>query len=453
MLADLQLTPAAVLLLRELLREGQTGDMVRHPNRLPMPKSAPSVRPRQSRADGPHPFLRGKTWWARIPSKRPPAPQRSLGTPNRARAKAICGMLRSLAHLQRWDLLAGIADGTHELDQVFASWSAGRLAAYEAEHRAAANDPDLEPLVQPWHDHLAGEGHKTVGRYLEQLRTLIPEGAPFRRSQLTKAAVRAWLDSKKPRVRNRYRSAASMFVKHLIEHDIMQSNPVLMVTRAKVPDPRTRHLSPDEGIAVLDKLEGEMRALHALIIASGADVVSACLALRRHVDQAERSVFIDGTKYRTRSRTCYLLHDWAADVFLDYVKTRPADPNARLFTIYDDSKPRAAYEASRAVLLALRAALRACQIVDYTTRDHRHTHAVNALKLGYSYAAVAHNLGHANTALVHSTYGKFVPNKAEFTRRVAFELHATASGATPTGTPGDPPSDSAAAALPQAAPG
>lgn len=60
-----------------------------------------------------------------------------------------------------------------------------------------------------------------------------------------------------------------------------------------------------------------------------------------------------------------------------------------------------------------RVACRSLAIPNYSLRDARHSYAVEVLKAGGSPQAVARQLGHANTALVHNVYGRYMPADAE----------------------------------------
>lgn len=93
--------------------------------------------------------------------------------------------------------------------------------------------------------------------------------------------------------------------------------------------------------------------------------------------------------------------------------------------LLDDDSDAAIVWAQDRTLYQLKQActVKGVEITDYTTRDHRHTYAVQALRDGYSYAVVAHQLGHATTALVHKVYGRHAPSAADYTRRTE-----TASG-------------------------
>lgn len=387
---------------------------------------------RKARSDGPHPFLRGSVWWARIPAKRPPAKQRSLGTSDRGRAKALCGMLRSFAQQQRWEVLAELAGGTLDLGEVFDRWSRDELSALQAERKAAANDPDLTTYLLGWVDRLTGEGHKTIGKYLVQLRTLMPEGEPFPRSRFRRAEIRTWLDRQRPKTRNRYRAAASSFAEYLLELEVLEVNPVRLVRAAPASAPRVRFLSVPEGAATLDALPEPHSALHALLLATGADVGATLQVRMRDVDEAKGEILIRGTKTHDRERTRRLLHPWAAERFWRYYRGRAKIGAALLFDLWDESDPRGLAKAKDRTLHALQAALSAVKVGDYATKDHRHTFAVHALKDGYSYGVVAYQLGHADTTLVHRVYGKYVPEAADYTRRTAvtaLEPMRPASGA------------------------
>ena len=396
-----------------------------------MPKREP-VATRKPRGEGPHPFLRGATWWARIPAKRPPAKQRSLGTTNKARAKALCGMLRTLAQQQRWDVLAELAEGTLDLAETFDRLSRDELVAMQAERKAAANDCDLTQYIKPWQERLRSEGHKTIDTYVRQLRTLMPEGAPFLRSRFRRSEIRVWLDTQKPKTRNRYRAAASSFAQYLLELEVLDSNPVRLVKAAPAGAPRVRWLTIPEATAVLDALPEPHKALHALLMATGADVGAALYLRVRDVDMAKGEVLIRGTKTHDRERTRRLLHEWAAQRFWAYFRTRAKIGAALVFDLVIEGEPREKFRATDRTLTALQSAAAAVKVTDYTSKDHRHTFAVQALKDGYSYSVVAFQLGHADTTLVHRVYGKYVPEAADYTRRTTVETQPT-SAATAAG--------------------
>jgi integrase len=208
---------------------------------------------------------------------------------------------------------------------------------------------------------------------------------------------------------------------------------VRLVKAAPAGAPRVRWLTIPEATAVLDALPEPYRALHALLMATGADVGAALYLRVRDVDLEKGEVLIRGTKSHDRERTRRLLHEWAASRFWAYFRTRPKFGAAMVFDIVKAGEPREKYRATDRALTALQSATAAVKVTDYTSKDHRHTFAVQALKDGYSYSVVSFQLGHADTTLVHRVYGKFVPDAADYTRRTTVQADTPASAATAAG--------------------
>lgn len=372
---------------------------------------------RNKRSTGPHPFLRGVVWWVRIPARRPPSPQRSLETRDKRRALAYCRMLRHLADQAAWPLLEAISDGRYAVGAVYDAWGAGRLPQWIEAQERAAQDIDLNPYVDRWFAATSSDRPETATKYLAQLRTLIPSGERFPRSRFTKAAIREWLDQRTAGTRNHYRSAASVFARYLQDLDLLDTNVVRDVRRAKVRTARMRYLSSDQARALVDALPAVDRAFHAFLIGTGCDAGPALLVKYRDLDLKLNEVRVRGTKTHDRDRVRRLLHPWCADILRAYVAEHPGLPAAPLFPLARSTKRADVLEALRQTLQRLRDAMTAVELTDYTTRDHRHTFAVQALRDGYSYAVVAHQLGHANTALAHRVYGKFAVTDADYVKR------------------------------------
>lgn len=395
-----------------------------------MPQARP---PRAKRSTGPHPFLRGRTWWIRVPRLRSPALQRSLNTDNKKRAIQLATMLRLLAGEQRWDLLTQLETGAVSFAEVYAAWSKGTLHAFERDREAAANDTDLLPLVSVWHADLVRIGTASADKYRRQLHTLIGEQTTFPLSRFTTPVIDEWLSTKKPATEARYRAAAASFAAFLLRRDVLKTNP--MVGLAKVKQSRTRvvYLTPQEAVAALNVLPPVDRALHAFLMSTGADLGPA-LATSRNAIKGNQVEFRRGKTW-DRERACRFLFSWARPVFEAYMRTLDdAPPDAPLFAALlpvdrrngplDDLWYRSA-EAKRvaaAVYRTFQVALAKVGITGYSTRDSRHTFAVNALKEGYGYPLVARQLGHANTRMAHERYAKFVPDDSEYVRRTKLTL-------------------------------
>ena len=380
----------------------------------------------------PKPYLRDSIWWLMIRQQRGRGVRRSLETSSATRAKHLAAMLAHLTSSGQWDVVRDILDGSATIAEVFQAhgtgdlkgWRERRLAAVAADAALAAalaNDPDIEPYIERWHRALLGQRPKSAATYLRMVRCFLPADEPFRLSGLKRGTIRAWLDTVSPKSRNRYRTGLSSFCAYLTEIDVIEQNPVLLVKAAPERPPRMRYLTRDEAQHLVAALPHPHRALHALLLATGADVGGALLVKYKDVDVVNRTVRVPGSKAHTRDAVRWLTEPWAADEFLAYLKAHPGLPNALVFaslvTVTDDVViDRAIDRAQDNTLHRLQSACLAIKVSDYSTRDHRHTYAVQALRDGHSYAIVAHQLGHSTTALVHKTYGRFIPNHTDFAR-------------------------------------
>lgn len=342
----------------------------------------------------------------------------------------MCGMLRALAEGKRWDVLDPLSAGAWSLDDVFASWALGTLAEFVAARALEQADPNLEPYVAAWFATNQAQRPRVADEYLRMVRTLLPSDQPFLRSQLRRAVVREWLDARRPRTRNRYRVAASSFAAYLCERELLEFNVVLTVKASPEQAPRARYLTRAEAQALVQALAQPHRALHALLLATGADVVGALRVQYRDIDPEKGEVRIHGTKAHTRDAVRVMTEEWARDEFLAYLRSNPGLHSARVFAaLLDDDTDQGLVRAADRTLYQLKqaCALKDVGITDYSTRDHRHTYAVQALRDGYSYAVVARQLGHGTTALAHKVYGRHVPEAADYTRKTATVSSAPAT--------------------------
>lgn len=360
------------------------------------------------------PFLRGRMWWARVPRLEATAVERSLnvaGKENRDVAVATCDFLRWLKGRRESFLLDQLATGKVRVGTAYTAYLENRLPAFVRELQHGVEDVDIEPFVVKWQRELARLGKPnpdTRAKYLRQVRTLIAEGQPFRRSQFTKHAVRDWLDTRKVDAPNRYRAALSSFAEFLVFSDVITANPVRSVRMAQEAEPRTKHLSQKEAKKLLGALETEprMQALHALMLATGMEFGAA-----RRLDTStvtRDSAYAAGSKtaHRKRTVTVYDRWQWAWAYVHGWIATLP--DVAHPFTDIE------AWDAYR----ALKSALKKAELdEDYTTHDHRHTWAVQATRDGIAPHVIAYQLGHRDATMLTRVYGRFRPQSSDFQTR------------------------------------
>jgi integrase len=369
-----------------------------------------------------NPFLRGEVWWARIPRLEKASVQRSLdvrGKENRDVAVEVCTFLKWLKGRRESFLLDVLAAGRERVGTAYTAYTENRLDQFIIELREGVKDVDLEPFVAKWQKELERRkkpNAQTRAKYLRQVRTLIPAGQPFRRSQFTKQRVRDWLDSLGVGQPNRYRAALSSLAEFLLFEDAIAVNPVRQVKMSQEAEPRTKHLIQSDAKKLLDAFaDDRFAAFHALMLATGMEFSAA-----RRLDGStvtSDSVYAAGSKTVHRQRTCtiYKRWRWAWDRVLAFLATRPE--SAHPFAWVDVWRSRS----------ALRAALKAAKLDEtYTQHDHRHTWAVQAIRDGIQPHTIAYQLGHRDATMLSKVYGRYRPQTSDFESNATNRATATA---------------------------
>lgn len=363
------------------------------------------------------PFLRGRVYYVKLRTEDGEWVQLSTGTRDRKVAEAYSAMLDRLGARgeQAWDLIHAVCAKPQRLSlaSLFSAYRTNQLRSL----RDRLNDEDLEPWVERFLIARRGQIQPdTEQHYRIHLAHFIPAGRPFLRSHFTTSLVRSKLDElqRSSATKRKYRAALMAFVAFLQQHEVLLHNPAAIARVAGRVVARDSYLDRATLLKVLMAMPEPWRSVAAILHATGADV-SQLLSVRvRDVEIASRQLQLRHGKTSHRNRSVLVL-DWAWPYVtgaLDRSRSIQDGPDALLFpgvnrwTVSDH----------------FRAACRALGVSNYTLRDARHSYAVEVLKAGGSPQAVARQLGHANTALVHRVYGRYMPADAEVVeahRRVA----------------------------------
>ena len=365
------------------------------------------------------PFKRGRLYWARFPREKGKGAQRSLDVGDLDSAKDRCEFLSWLKRRgnQSW-LLGALADGTVEIGPAYTAYIDDTLAAFVERARHGDKDPDLQPKIDQWMREMERRrqpAKRQRDKYLAQIRTCIPAGEPFPASELTRQTVRAWLAKLTVGQPNRYRAAMSSFCQFLVLEEVIAINPVTAIPASKESPPRRRHLSPDEALSLVRAMPQPFRALHALMVCTAIESEVALKLRARDIDREARVVMARGTKRAHRQRTARVYDTWDAmwAEVESYLAGAGLLPDAKAF-------PEATYYRSRA---ALQRACAALKVADYTTHDHRHTWAVQAVRDGLPINTVSHQLGHRDAVMTLRVYGAFVPAATDYQTRKHTKSH------------------------------
>jgi integrase len=314
----------------------------------------------------------------------------ACGTTSPEVAADVERMVKTFQHDRVWAPLLLVVERKASLGVVYDAFKAGALDGFLSSRSA----PDLAPLVAEWP---AGPKYKT------QVRCLIPEGSVFPATTFTKKRVSEFLAglSCSGSTKNRYRAALSVFGKWLVERDVIPHNIVRDVASFKPNPARLVWLDRVQAKALIGALPMPHRAIEALMAATGVEWQVIERLTRRDVDLKARTVHARGGKTPWRNRVVRATELWAWRIFADYA--RDFTENAPLFTV---GKYRALEEHLDAGEVL--------KLPRTTLHDWRHTYAVQALRDGYSLQVVAHQLGHRDTLLIQSRYGRFLPDESDY---------------------------------------
>ncbi len=329
----------------------------------------------------------------------------SCGTDDLATAHQVVGAVRTLKRRREWAPLEAVLEKRITLGALFDAYEAGTLESL----LKALHDTDLSVLVDEWPANDA---------YRMQVRRMIPRGELYPASRFTRRAVSEFLANLAPHrqsekapirvmsgsTRNRYRAALSVFARWLVEREVIEVNPVRDVRAAKPNPPRMVWLTREQAKTLIEALPREHAAMEALMAATGMELQAVKRLRRRDVSLDLRTVEAHGTKTVWRNRIVVATEMWAWAIVEQHV--RPLGPDALCFTVRGDTLLKTHQRVSAALGLP-----------ETTLHDWRHSYAVWSLRDGVSPTAVARQLGHRDTNLLHTVYGRFIPELTDYLPR------------------------------------
>lgn len=333
----------------------------------------------------------GGVWMTRIGNRR-----LSCGTRDEQTAVMVENFARWLVYKSTKERLAlEVLTGKIPLVKAFDFHNTGRLDDLLI---VPKDDPDLVPLLRDWQ---GGERYKLqVGRLIN---------GHFFASEFTRKRVAQFLSGLpySNSTKNRHRAALSRFARWLIEQEILDTNPVRDVQMVKENPARMTWLERDDAKRLILAVQMPYRAAIALMAATGMELQAVERVTRRDVDLDAGTVRARGGKNFWRDRVVRGTEPWAWEIFADYAKDFL--PDAPLFGDVSRDTIRSHHHRASKVL----------KLPKTTLHDWRHSYAVWSLRDGLSYAVIARQLGHKDTTLLQTVYGKFVPDERDF------ETHAT----------------------------
>lgn len=364
----------------------------------------------------------GQTWYLCLTRPDGTYYRPTSGTRDRATADAMQAMLDLFGQRGRrygWLIAAMLAPTRLAVATVYDHYVADTLDAL----RATLEDVDLAAAIDAWCTRIEKErAAETARKYIEQVTWLFPHDDDEQRKPVMRSMVtRAWLKAKLAAVkgsntnRRRYGTAWSLALDDVVEAGLLERNPMRELTLPESNPSTVPHLNWPEVAQLLELIPaGAHRALSALRHGAGVEMQAALATKKRDiVDAAARIVWAHGSKNDHRDRQVIVEPEqWT--VFYRYVRAGRFLPDARLFPV--TIKEHRSVEKDALAALGKTGA----EIPKgYTLHACRHSYAVEMFRQGRDPVMVANNLGHANTALALTLYGKFRPTVTDIKRAAA----------------------------------
>jgi len=346
-------------------------------------------------------YIRGNKFTVYVPKRDGGRAPKRTSTSDKKTAKAMDAMLLSMAARHQWEFIDAVHDGKISVPRLYEAHASNRLSELVAKLR----DTDLQQFVPAWTNEVRSRispTSDTAQQYLTKLRSLLPEGQPFYRSQLTAQTLSDWLVGLPVgrSTKRKYHAALSTFCEYLMTCGVLESNPMRRVKAPPANAPRRESLSLPQVRALIEAQEEPYRTVSALLHGTGMEI-SVALALRcSDIDRVTKEVRARGTKTASRDRVAAIA-GWAWPQIEQHIANLL--PNAPLFPNTDRWR----------ALDAHKAACKALGIENYRQHDARHTYAVIAIRAGASFEVVARQLGHANISQVVNVYGRHRPDRVD----------------------------------------
>lgn len=331
----------------------------------------------------------------------------SCGTDDLATARQVVNAVKSLKRRRIWAPLIAVIEKRITLGRMFDAYESGSLDTLLKE----LNDPDLSELVNDW---------TTNDAYRMQVRRMIPKGKRYPASRFTRKAVSEFLANlnQAPRredepvramsgsTRNRYRAALSVFARWLVEREVIDTNLVRDVRAHPSNAPRMTWLTREQAKKLLLALPPENRAMEALMASTGMELQAVQRLRRADISLTMRTARAQGSKTVWRNRVVVATEPWAWELVESFLANQL--PETPCFTVRGDTLLKTHQRVSKEQGLP-----------ETTLHDWRHSYAVWSLKDGISDTAVAQQLGHKDTSLLRKVYGRYIPDQADFSKRIS----------------------------------
>lgn len=341
----------------------------------------------------------------------------SSGTDQKALANSIEKMWHDLAVGNRaWDVLTPVLEKRLAIGVLYDRWlktkhdvSAVRAGLREEAEQEA--EIDLATLVPGFNEVYSLRKPKSARKVVQRLRWLIPVGGTLPKSVATRSYLRERLyayrdEHNQPVCANtlrRVHSAWSVFFAHLVEGEVLETNPMEALKKPSEEVPPIQFHDEATAQKIVAAAEtAELRALLALAYGAAIEVGVLVKLCRKDMWDQDQAVYAAGTKAHRRQRVS-VVADWAWPYVQQVIRSKL--PGARLFPDAWAEHPDRLTKMHAGIQKALKLPV-------YTLHHSRHSWAATRLRDGWPIADIQTQLGHSTPMLTLKTYGAFVSDVA-----------------------------------------
>lgn len=325
-----------------------------------------------------------------VPTKAGGLVQRSTGTNVSAAVRGMKRMVKDLRDRSvtsgNWVILDAIYLNRLKLRAAYGAYVSNALAALEARLSSADLTAHLDGWIA-WVRANRRDDVRTADVYWQQVTTLVIPGSPFLSSELTKAAVVAWLTSRAKAssgTKRKYLYALKSFVRYLLDVGVLTTDPLAGLKAPKKNPARERWVTVEEDERIVANALPQYRALFAFIKATGCDVGSALRAQVGDVNLFAKTANIRGTKTDRRRVHRADIEPWAITYLKPLLSARRKDGNgALLFAGIGRNAPSKHHDHIAGKV----------GVDEYTLKDARHSVGVRMRLAGRSFEEIADQLG------------------------------------------------------------
>lgn len=346
----------------------------------------------------------------------------STGTRNEQTAVAMAAMWLVLGGKgkRQWDLVDAVLSKRLDLARLYDHYMAETLDVLRAE----LVDVDLSSGLAEWDRQLEDQYRgETPRKYRHQITALFPRSGKgkgeYENAPRSRVLTPGYIAGQLARVsgsrtnRRRHHEAWTSAFDYLLDHGLVERNPMRDVRKPKPDKSKTPHVDRYEDVLRLISAfpAGPHRAAAALREGAGMEMQAVrAMRARDVVDVAERIVWAHGGKNEWRDRQV-MVDAECFEIFLAYFRSVAWLPDVPLFSF-------SAYRHGELLRDACEEARKQGAEIPagYTPHAARHSYAIRKMRANAELTLIANNLGHADTTEVQRLYGKYRPKITDIRR-------------------------------------